>query len=285
MSKDKERSIKDKVKAVAKEQERAFNDVWFGLILERFLVRLSRSKHSDKFIFKGGMLLARYLTIGRETRDLDFLLRNIEVNQQQVTEHLSDICSEEVNDGFSFEVVKIGSLEHPALTKSVFEVSIMAVLGATKTRFHIDIGFDDPVEAEVKEIDLLRTAKSSVFEESISLHVYPPEYIFAEKYETVLTRADSNSRMKDFHDLWSFVQNDAVLDVEKLKIAIEITLDHRGVEIRPISLMKNSDQDQIHKLWDRYVNASSIEGGILPDSIDTLIRIVNNWLREKNVMQ
>jgi hypothetical protein len=41
----------------------------------------------------------------------------------------------------------------------------------------------------------------SMFEGEISLVVYPPETIFAEKLETVLSKGAANSRMKDYHDL------------------------------------------------------------------------------------
>jgi hypothetical protein len=44
MSKELEQSLKDSVREIAKEQGRTFNDVWKTLVLERFLVRLSRSQ-------------------------------------------------------------------------------------------------------------------------------------------------------------------------------------------------------------------------------------------------
>ena len=40
MSKDLERSLKDRIKAIAKAENRAFNDIWKTLVLERFLSRL-----------------------------------------------------------------------------------------------------------------------------------------------------------------------------------------------------------------------------------------------------
>lgn len=48
--------------------------MWKQFLLERFLARQSNSTHQNKFIFKGGLLLAQYLEIGRETTDADFLL-------------------------------------------------------------------------------------------------------------------------------------------------------------------------------------------------------------------
>ena len=50
MSKNLERSLKDRIKAIAKAQNRAFNDVWKALALERFLARLARSDKLENFI-------------------------------------------------------------------------------------------------------------------------------------------------------------------------------------------------------------------------------------------
>ena len=69
-----EQSVKEKLKVLAKERETSFAHLWRNLILERFLTRLSRSSYRDQFILKGGTLLAKYLPLGRETKDLDFTL-------------------------------------------------------------------------------------------------------------------------------------------------------------------------------------------------------------------
>ena len=67
-----EQSIKERIKALAKERETTFAELWRNLILERFLTRLARSTYKDKFVLKGGSLLAKYIHLGRETQDLDF---------------------------------------------------------------------------------------------------------------------------------------------------------------------------------------------------------------------
>jgi hypothetical protein len=51
-----ETALKERIKAVAKEKGINFNEVWKQLLLERFLARLSRSKHHEHFIFKGGKI-------------------------------------------------------------------------------------------------------------------------------------------------------------------------------------------------------------------------------------
>jgi len=60
VSEDSERSLKDRIKQIAKHRGLTFNEVWRYLILERFLARLSRSEYRERFIFKGGLLLATY---------------------------------------------------------------------------------------------------------------------------------------------------------------------------------------------------------------------------------
>lgn len=91
MSKDLERSLKDRVKAIAKAQNRAFNDVWKALALERFLVRLSRSDKQSRFVFKGGYLLSKYMRLGRETTDLDFSLSGTEGTVETVQSLIEEI--------------------------------------------------------------------------------------------------------------------------------------------------------------------------------------------------
>lgn len=59
-----EQALKDRFQTVAKEKEIPFNACWKQLLLERFLTRLARSSHINKFIFKGGFLLSYMMKIG-----------------------------------------------------------------------------------------------------------------------------------------------------------------------------------------------------------------------------
>ena len=82
MSKAKEQSIKEKLKNKSRKEAIAFNTLLETFFLERFMARISKSKFKENLIFKGGMCLAQYLSLGRETRDLDFLLHKIDSSQQ-----------------------------------------------------------------------------------------------------------------------------------------------------------------------------------------------------------
>jgi len=79
-----EQSIKEKIKALAKERETSFAQLWRNLILERVLTRLAQSPYKDKFVLKGGNLLAKYLPLGRETQDLDFFIQQLSNTEQSL---------------------------------------------------------------------------------------------------------------------------------------------------------------------------------------------------------
>lgn len=85
-------SMKERLKVVAKERDLTFEEVWHNLVLERFLVRLCQSKYNGNFILKGGTLLARYIPIGRETKDLDFLVERLKNSEEFLGKAFDDIC-------------------------------------------------------------------------------------------------------------------------------------------------------------------------------------------------
>jgi predicted nucleotidyltransferase component of viral defense system len=87
----KEQALKERLKVIAKEKNTVFQDVWNQLLLERFLVRLADSEFSEQFIFKGGLLLSKYLEIGRETRDLDFLIDKLDTTSKHISLDISVI--------------------------------------------------------------------------------------------------------------------------------------------------------------------------------------------------
>lgn len=278
-----EQSIKEKIKALAKERESTFAELWRNLILERFLTRLAHSAYKEKFILKGGTLLAKYIHIGRETQDLDFFIQKLSNTEQSLRVVLQAICKTQVNDSFVFEVIKIKILDHSQLAYTGAEITLQALFGATKTIIRLDLGFGDRVEPVEHPIDLTTTPKGPLFESKISLYCYPKEFIFAEKLETVVFRGVGNTRMKDFHDLYSLVQLD-VLDLSLAKKAVQLVFHHRRTSLKklPVHFAKD-DFEILEKSWVAYRKKIKSKKGslMLPESIEVVILIVNQWL-EKN---
>ena len=107
-----EQSLKEKIKNISAKQNRPFVDIWKTLILERFLVRLSHSSYYDKFVLKGGLLLSKYLYIGRETKDIDLLAEKIDVMSPQIELAMMEICKTFIDDGFKISFLNISELDH-----------------------------------------------------------------------------------------------------------------------------------------------------------------------------
>ena len=201
MSKDLERSLKDRIKAIAKAQNRAFNDLWRTLALERFLARLARSDKLDRFVFKGGFLLSKYLRLGRETADLDFSLTKTAGSIESVKALIEEILSLPYDDGFNFENLAVEEMRHPHMDYPGYGVTTIAFLGQTRTTISMDLGIGDQVAPEKRSLALLSLNNKPLFESEISIQVYPLSYIFAEKLEAIVYRGGTNSRMKDFYDV------------------------------------------------------------------------------------
>jgi predicted nucleotidyltransferase component of viral defense system len=147
MTSDLEKSFKAKLRAIAKEKNRDPADLWQTLTLERFLVRLAKSEYRKHFILKGGILLSKYIEIGRETTDLDFLARKISNEVSGLKTIFEKIASIDLQDGFQFREIKVSELTHPHMGYPGVEVALMAYFGKTRCKVAIDIGFGDIVDS------------------------------------------------------------------------------------------------------------------------------------------
>ena len=183
-----EQVLKDKLRIAAKDQGLLYNELWHRLILERFLIRLSRSNQVDKFILKGGTLLARYIPIKRETKDLDFLVTKLQGEKEAIREALKGITNFSVNDGFTFQLESMEDLLHSHMKYPGFSAKLKCCFGKMKGKINIDIGLGDQVTPVEDSLRLLEAKGVPVFENSVSLLVYRPESIFSEKIQTAVLR-------------------------------------------------------------------------------------------------
>jgi Domain of unknown function (DUF1814). len=112
----------------------------------------------------------------------------------------------------------VSELTHPHMGYPGVEVALMAYFGKTRFKVAIDIGFGDIVDTIEYSIPLTTSSKGGLFERDVTLTCYPKEFIFAEKLETIIYRGSFNSRMKDFHDLYSMISSNPFLgDIEETK--------------------------------------------------------------------
>lgn len=146
MNQAKQQSIKERVKVIAHKQSRTFNDVWQEVVLERWLSRLAKSKYRKNFIFKGAMCLLRYIDLQRETRDLDFLIKDLQASIDDVQKYLNEVSRIDLDDGFLFDALQVTLLAHTHMQYPGYSVSAFGHLGKTKTKIFIDVGVGDSVK-------------------------------------------------------------------------------------------------------------------------------------------
>ena len=200
-----------------------------------------------------------------------------------VRKYLSEISAVQLSDGFIFESLELGILPHAHMKYPGYSVSVMAKLSNTKTKVFIDIGVGDAVKPTEITMQLLSTEKAPLFEKDIHLWAYPIEAIFAEKLETAVSRADQNSRMKDYHDLLVLIREKAV-DIAKLRSATTETFRNRGTELQKISFA-DDQYSLIQNNWTQYLRALSPEArGNLNAEFSGVVGEINSFLQNQNLL-
>jgi predicted nucleotidyltransferase component of viral defense system len=222
-------SVRARLLKVAKERREDFTLTLMNYAAERFLYRLSRSKHRDRFVLKGAMLFA--VRIGeryRPTRDLD-LLGLGEATEAAVNAAIQEIVSTPVvDDGLVFDVSTL--TVHPIREDNRYG-GLRAVMQArlTEARIHvqIDVGFGDAITPCALDLDF-----PTLLRDMASPHVlaYPTETIIAEKVEAMVDLGISNSRMKDFSDV-AIAARRVAFDGESLVLALRATFRRRGTAL------------------------------------------------------
>lgn len=281
-----EQALKSKLKLIAKEQKLTFNQIWKYLILERFLSRLAISSFSDKLVFKGGLLLSYYIELGRETMDVDLLLTKINFAISNVSKILEEICSTKCNDYFRFELEKLEPTDHMHMFYHGFEATINVQYGNMKDKIHLDIAVGDKAIPQLGKIELLYYKDTPLFENIISLYVYPVETIFAEKLETAVRKGATNSRMKDFHDLL-LLKDSSIMNYAVLKNNILATFKHRNTDLLLPIKFDDNDLSDMNTLWIKHFEGlkDDIIQSKLPNNFKDVINNINFWLESLNLEQ
>lgn len=84
------------------------------------------------------------------------------------------------------------------------------------------------------------------------MQCYPKEVIFAEKLETAVFRRGINTRMKDFHDLYSLVQLGA-LNADLSKNAVQLVFLHRKTALEKLPVLFDKETYQnLEENWASY---------------------------------
>lgn len=223
-------SVLTRLKNQSKEEEIPFQMILQLFVQEEFLRRLSYSEYAENMILKGGMFIYTLTEFdSRPTRDIDFLIRNLHGDLENIEKAMKDICRIETGNNFiTLEVVGTEPISTDKKYPGV-RISFMGRIEKVRIPFSIDTGIDDViVPGAVKRRIVTRLSGFG----SPEVFTYSVESTIAEKFDAILQRMAGTSRMKDFYDIY-YLSGMFDFEGNVLREALSSTLTHRNRELLP----------------------------------------------------
>lgn len=197
--------------------------------LEGFLDRLTRSDHAERFVLKGGVLLAAY-DARRPTRDVDLSARTLANNTETIATAIRNVLDVGMDDGLTFDrdaitAETIRDQDH----YSGVRVSVTGRLSMARLHFHVDVNVADPIYPAPEPVALPRLLGGEI-------HIvgYPIEMVLAEKIVTAIERGNVNTRWRDFVDI-AALSATRPPEAGRLDQSLRAVARHRLVQLVPLA--------------------------------------------------
>jgi len=249
-------SVRQRLLDKARIDKRPFNELLQYFVMERFLYRLSRSNHADKFVLKGALMLRAWQApLFRPTMDIDMLARQTSNEVKQIVDLIKNVCQVVVDsDGIEFdsESVRGENIVEDADYEGV-RVLFVGKLDTVKIRMQVDIGFGDVVVPGPQETIL----PTMLDFPPPCIACYSRESSIAEKFEAMVKLDELNSRMKDFYDIWLLVRQFDFYSPH-VQDAVASTLNNRGTDLPNV----------ITAFTNTFIHAKSTQWGAFRKKLD-----------------
>lgn len=281
------RQLKDLIRNLSKKKSADAQILMRNYMMERFLERISLSEYKDKFILKGGMLVAAMVGLdARATMDLDATIKGTNVSVTDVETIISRIISIPIDDGVSFRIKRISETIEEADYPGV-RVSLETKFDGVITPLKIDISTGDVITPR----EIRYSFNLMLEERTIEVWAYNLETVLAEKLETVISRNVTNTRMRDFYDIYILQKlHGEQLIKEVLWNALVATARKRGT----LEQIKSGDTGEVfdevesspvmENLWKAYQKNYSYATDILWHTVMDAVRFLyQTAFDERNV--
>lgn len=239
-----------------------------SFMFEALLKRISVSKYKDKFIIKGGLLLSFIFGVNlRSTMDLDTTIKGLPLDRTTITKVVNEIISIDLKDNIKLEIENIKDIREEELY-SGFNINLKAEFDGLRTNLMIDITTGDVITYKEVQFEY----KTLFDNEIVNIMTY--------NYEAIIGRNIDNTRMKDYYDLYMFVNlkwND--IDKTILRKAIFNTSEKRET----LNYIENADKyielinedSKLKSLWKNYQNTYAYAKDISFENTIAAIKVIN----------
>ena len=261
--------IKGAIRNISKKTGVNPNSLLQMCLFEGILEKLSKSKYSENFILKGGLLISSLIGVDmRSTMDMDTTLRGIPLNEVSITKILNEILAIEIDADIEYKLIKLSPIRQEDVYED-FCASISCIFGKINATLNIDITTGDVITPRE-----MNYSYSKILEEgTIPIMTYTIETILAEKFETISSRNITTTRARDFYDLYMIysIYKDKI-DKDILRKAIERTSKYRGsfetaLQYKEIvELFRESETTK--ELWKKYTQNNPYAKDV--DFLDTI---------------
>ena len=275
------RQLKDLIRNLSREKSADAQLLMRNYMMERFLERISLSEYRDKFILKGGMLVAAMVGLdARSTMDLDATVKGANVNVEEIENLISAIVSVPIDDGVKFQLKSISEIMDEAEYPGI-RVSMTTTFDGVVTPLKIDISTGDVITPR----EVRYSFKLMLEDRSIDIWAYNLETVLAEKLETIITRTTTNTRMRDFYDLHilSQLHGQSIVPAD-LRAALIATARKRGTEKyladAPAAFDEVEADSNMEKLWRAYQKKFSYAADLSWHTVMESIRSLYELARE-----
>lgn len=216
-------SVRQRLLNRARRESRPLQELATLYAMERFLFRLGRSAHAERFVLKGGLMTLTWAgEFGRLTRDVD-LLGRAPNSPSVVAGIVREVLEVRVEDGVKFNLDSVAASElRTAAAYAGVRVSFRGDLAGMLLHLQLDVGFGDVVVPAPDWTDYPQLLDYG----SPRVLGYPPEATLAEKLHAIVQLGHANTRMKDYYDLWT-ASRLAITTPERLGEAVHHTFTCR----------------------------------------------------------
>ena len=261
--------IKGAIRNISKKTGINPNSLLQMCLFEGILEKLSKSKYSENFILKGGLLISSLIGVDmRSTMDMDTTLKGIPLNEESISNILNEILAIEIDADIEYKLIKLSPIRQEDVYED-FCASISCIFGKINATLNIDITTGDVITPRE-----MNYSYSRILEEgTIPIMTYTIETILAEKFETISSRNITTTRARDFYDLYMVysIYKDKI-DKDLLRKAIERTSKYRGsfetaLQYKEIvELFRESETPK--ELWKKYTQNNPYAKDV--DFLDTI---------------
>lgn len=268
-------SIHARLLNLARIENRPLNELLQYYAIERFLYRLGKSKYQKNFVLKGAQMLRAWSApLARPTMDID-LLGKVKNNIENLERIVCECCAIEFDDGVSFDQKSVkGDLIRKDAEYQGVRVLLKGTLGKIRLHLQIDFGFGDAIVPAPIEIDLPQLLDFG----KPHLLGYTPESAIAEKFQAMVALDITNTRMKDFYDIWLLSKN-LKFDADILAEAIKTTFERRNTPLpnaAPTALTSAFSQDKDKQSqWKAFLRKNRLD---LEIDLDEVVREIEDFL-------